>query len=78
MAEKNSAVGPRPSESSRRPHSGVMGVLSTEAESQSRGCLGEEGETSECFWCMKGLEGRRREAIKTKGVEEAGKREQIG
>lgn len=54
-----------------------MAVLSIEAESQSRECLGEEGETSDSFCCMKVLEGRRREAIVAEAVEDAGKREQM-
>ena len=41
-------------ESSRKPLPRVMGVLSTEAESQPRECLGEEGKTIERFWCAKG------------------------
>lgn len=50
MADGNSAMGPIWSESSRRPHSGVMGALSTEEERRSRAGLGEEGKTSEKSW----------------------------
>lgn len=45
MVERNSVVVPIWYGSSRKPLSGVIGVLSAETESQPKECLREEGES---------------------------------
>lgn len=67
MAERNSVVVPIWYGSSRKPLSGVIGVLSAETESQPKECLREEGESK---WDALEHEGIRREGIVTMAVEE--------
>lgn len=75
--EEQHAVVPFWPRSSRRPLSGVMCALSTEAHSQPRGCLGEEGKASGRFGVWKGLGGSRKATV-TGAAEDRERTEPMG